>query len=554
MSDSQSAYQVYGRLLRYTKQYRPVFFVGILGYFVYANTQWFWAELLKFMADAFLAYVSRHVVHDLRLAMFQRLLHLGPAYYQQNAAGRLLSKMTYNTEQVAFASSEALKTILQEGFTVFGLMAYLLYLNWKLSLIFFAIAPIIGWSVNFTSARLNRLSTQIQSSVGDVTHATSETINGYESVKIYSAESWEGERFAKSSSNNLRQSLKLVVTQSINTPVVQMIMGIMLSMVIWLALNPAIFEPLTVGDFMAFITATGLLAKPLRQLTQVNAPLQSGIAAARSVFEVLDLEEESDRGELELLAQQGHVVFENVTYRYPEANEAVLKGINLTVEPGQTVAIVGASGAGKTTLIKLLPRFITPDSGRILIDGQAIEAVTLASLRHKISIVNQHIYLFNDSIRHNIAYGELQEASDAEIWAAAEAAQAKTFIERLPDGLDTRVGPEGTQLSGGQQQRIALARAVLKNAPILILDEATSALDQSAEQYVQAALDVLRKNRTTFVVAHRLSTIQSADLIVVLQDGEIVEQGDHHTLMNAQGAYAAFVASGMRKVSEKNTA
>ncbi|MEJ2668853.1 MAG: ABC transporter transmembrane domain-containing protein [Gammaproteobacteria bacterium] len=283
---------MYGRLLRYTKQYRPVFFVGILGYFVYANTQWFWAELLKFMADALnakdfdarhlialliptiflvrgvgtflgnygLAYVSRHVVHDLRLAMFQRLLHLGPAYYQQNAAGRLLSKMTYNTEQVAFASSEALKTILQEGFTVFGLMAYLLYLNWKLSLIFFAIAPIIGWSVNFTSARLNRLSTQIQSSVGDVTHATSETINGYESVKIYSAESWEGERFAKSSSNNLRQSLKLVVTQSINTPVVQMIMGIMLSMVIWLALNPAIFEPLTVGDFMAFITATGLLA------------------------------------------------------------------------------------------------------------------------------------------------------------------------------------------------------------------------------------------------------------------------------------------------------
>lgn len=575
------AMQIYRRLMGYTKNYRSVFGIGIFGYFLYANTQWFWAELLKYIAESLdaanydarhwialaipaiffirgvgtflgnygLAYVARNVVHDLRVAMFERLLTLSPAYYRQNSTSHMLSKMTYNTEQVAFASSDALKTLAQEGFTVLGLMVYLLYLNWQLSLIFLAIAPVIGWSVNFTTARLSRLSRQIQSSVGDVTHATSETIHGYDSVKIYSAEAYEGERFSQYSRNNLRQYLKLVVTQSISTPVVQMVVACMLALVIWLALNPALFGALSVGEFMAFITAAGLLAKPIRQLTQINSPLQNGIAGARSVFELLDSIPEEDTGTTQLQAPRGEIIFDAVSFRYPGAENDTLRQVSLTVSPGKTVAIVGASGSGKTTLINLLPRFMAPTEGQILFDGNPISSLTLSSLRSQISIVNQNIYLFNESVRHNIAYGELQSCSDAQIWAAAEAAQAREFIERLPQGLDTVVGAGGVQLSGGQQQRIALARAVLKNAPVLILDEATSALDQNAEQYVQQALEVLRQNRTTFVVAHRLSTIQSADLIVVLEEGQIVEQGTHESLMTKGSVYAQYVASGAGRSS-----
>ncbi len=575
---SVTGWQVYKRLLSYTKRYSVAFFIGVFGFMVYAQTQWIWAELIKYIVHSIeaqnhqarsliagaiagiffirgigsfvgnycVAYVASHVVHTLRMEIFDQVLKLEVSYLQQQAQGRLLAKITYNVEQVASACADAFKVIIQESLIVLGLLGYLFYSHWKLALLFFLISPVIAWNVSYASRRLNLISRRIQKSMGDVAHVAAETLTGYQTVKVYRAEAYEQKRFNDLSLYNLIQSLKLVVTQSLNTPVVQFIVAMMLSLVVWLALEPRIFGDTTAGEFLAFITAAGMLAKPIRQLTQINTAVQKGIAGARSIFDLLDVPVERDQGREQLRDCKGYLSFRQVSFRYAGQDEQVLDQVSFDIKPGQTVALVGRSGAGKTTLINLVPRFYKPVAGEITVDHTPIETLSLESLRRNIGIVSQDIALFNDTLRHNIAYGkELQSCSEEKLWAAIEAANAKDFIEKLPQGLDTVVGENGFKLSGGQKQRIALARALLKNAPILLLDEATSALDQESEHLVQLALERFRKGRTTLVIAHRLSTIEAADMIVVLEKGCIIEQGTHQQLLAQGGVYTQLYRSGL---------
>ena len=564
-----SGWEIYKRLMGYSRRYWGAFLVGVLGFGVYAGTQWAWAEMMNlivttlenkalgqggmlaggiiiiflfrgvgtFFGSYGVAYVARQVVHDLRTELFRHMLRLKSTFYNTNTTGHILSKFTYDIEQVAAASADAFKIIIQEGLTVMILLAYMLYSNWKLSLLFFMAAPIVGWVVSIASKRLGLISRRIQSSMGDVNHVASETVSGYQTVKAFGGEDYEQKRFIEASRDNLRQSLKLVVTTSLTTPVVQLLVGAQLSILIWVALLPEVFGDTTTGEFLAYLTAAALLTKPARQLTQVNAVIQRGIAGARSAFQLLDVEPEIDRGSYEVDRAKGLVEFDNVEFHY-EMNKPVLKGISFAVEPGKTVAIVGKTGSGKSTLIDLIPRFYDPISGEVRLDGVPLPEYTLAALRAQIAIVSQKVVLFNDTIEANIAYGSLATTTREQVIQAAKLANAWEFIQEQPQGLDQEVGQDGVQLSGGQRQRIAIARALLKDAPILILDEATSALDNESERVIQTALDTLMKGRTTIVIAHRLSTIESAEVILVLDQGLIVEAGSHRELLAKNGYYA----------------
>ena len=417
-------------------------------------------------------------------------------------------------------------------------MGYLVYLDYTLTLIFIAITPVIGLVVSSASKFFRRYSQRIQKAMGNVTQVTNEAINGYREVRTYGAVEIEQARFAKASNDNRRQALKFGLTDAINVPVTQQIVAMGLGVMIYIMFQRVAAGSMSNAEFLQFITAAALIAKPLRSVTDVNGMIQKGLAAAASVFSVLDLPNEPDNGTQTLEHVRGDVRFDNVQLQYKGAETAALKGVNLTVKSGTSVALVGRSGSGKTTLINTLPRFYELSGGRILLDGVDIQALTLNNLRQHIAIVSQQVVLFNGSIKSNIAYGELSDKTDAEIYAAAKAAFADEFIQKLPQGYDTLVGDNGTTLSGGQRQRIAIARAILKNAPILILDEATSALDTESERYIQAALDEVMKGRTTFVIAHRLSTIENVDRIVVVEQGNIIEDGSHAELMEKQGIYA----------------
>ena len=565
-----SGWQTYKRLLRYTRPYIGSFILGIVGFLVYAQTQWVWAELIEYIVKAIenknssarnwialaviaifvirglgsflgnygISLVARHVVHALRIDLFKHMLKLELGYYQRHNSGHLLSRITFNIEQVAGATTDAFKTIVQEGFTVLGLLVYLLYSNWKLSLLFVFIAPVIAAVVHYATKKLYRISRNIQDSMGDVTHAASESISAYALVKSYGGELYEQQRFAQSSEKNIQQGLKLVIAQSINTPLVQLLVAFAMAGVIWFALEPHVFGNTNAGEFLAFITAAGLLTKPIRQLTQVNSLLQRGIAGANSVFEVMDLPIENEEGVFIPEKIAGKIVFDSVSFHYPEADKKVLDQISFTILPGQKIALVGRTGSGKTTLVNLLPRFYLATQGCIYLDDHPLQSYQLSALRNQIAIVSQKVSLFNDTIRHNIAYGALQHASESDINQAVTAANLKDWVSTLPMGLETVIGEDGVQLSGGQRQRIAIARAILKNAPILILDEATSALDNETEKQIQQALERLMKGRTTFIIAHRLSTVELADVIFVVEAGQIIEQGDHRALLACQGAYA----------------
>lgn len=561
--------QVYWRLLSYIRPFWFSFAVSIVGYLIYAAASTAFAELMRYLVDTiesggedfrllfptllvaafamrglgsflgiyFMAIVARGVVHNLRCELFDKYLVLPVSYYDKNSSGHLVSRITFVVDQVMQAASDALTIVIREGLFVTGVLIYLFYNNWRLTLIFIALTPLIGIIVSFTSKRFRKVSKRIQKSMGDVTHVATESISGFKVVRSFGGEEYERERFVSSSNRNREQFLKMEATKALSTPLVQLIVAISMGMLVWLALSPDVMKDMTPGEFIAFITAASLLAKPIRQLTNVNSVIQKGVAAAADLFEQFDSASERDKGQKTLGRAQGDVVFKNIEFTYPESEKQILKGIDFEVKAGQVIALVGRSGSGKSTLVNLIPRFYEANQGEIYLDGINSQDLTLKSLREQISMVTQQVTLFNDTVANNIAYGQ-PNATREQIEAAAKAAYALPFIEELSDGLDTEVGDNGVLLSGGQRQRLAIARAILKDAPILIMDEATSALDTESERFIQKALDEVMKNRTTFVIAHRLSTIEQADVIMVMDKGEIIEAGSHQALLGKQGAYA----------------
>ena len=567
---TDSGWMLYKRLLGYVKPHWRAFALAVVGFVIYAASSTALAEMMKrlidgiqnpdadfrfflplfvvlmfasrglgtFLSTYFMAYVGRYVIHTLRCDVFAHLLHLPGRFFDQHSSGHLVSRVTYHVEQVAGAATNAVTIILREGLFVVGLVGYLLWTNWMLTLLFLGVTPIIAGVVSYVSKRFRRISKRIQHSMGDVTHVASEALSGYRVVRTHGAEAYEKQRFERVSEENRRQSMKEAMTRAVSSPVVLMLVAISMALLVWLAMAPSLMENMTPGEFVAFITAAALMIKPVRQLTEINSEIQKGIAAASELFGLLDLTPEQDEGSLIPSKLTGNVVIENVSFRYGDDQPSVLHNVNLNVAPGELVAIVGRSGSGKSTLVSLLPRFYRPSEGQVLIDGVNADEYALGPLRQNIALVSQQVTLFNASIADNIAYG-VADPDPAAIKAAAEAAYASEFIEKLPESYATVVGENGVMLSGGQRQRLAIARAIFKDAPILILDEATSALDTESERYIQKALEHVCKGRTTLVIAHRLSTIERADRILVMDQGRIIEQGTHQALLEKGGAYAA---------------
>ena len=486
----------------------------------------------------FLAYVANHLVHGLRTDVFNRYLLLPFKFFDQSMSGHLVSVVTYDIQQVSDAGTKALKTTIQHGSMVLGLLGYLLYLNWILTLFFIAVVPFIGFIVVKVSKRFRLISQNILSAMGDVTHVAQEGVQGYQEVRMFGAEATERARMEMTSHNNRRQNMKMAFTGALSNPLIILIVSFAFAGITGFMLNPVILNTMTTGSFITFIVSSGVLIKPIRQLAEVNSDIQRGIAASESIFSIIDTPAEVDNGRYQTKVVSGQLEFSNINFAYEGTEKEVLKDISFSVSPGETIALVGSSGSGKTSLVSLIPRFYNHKEGKILLDGTDVNDFSLANLRSHIAIVSQNVTLFNDTIFNNIAYGELQDKSQQQVYAAAEVANASGFIEELPDGYNTHIGDDGVMLSGGQRQRLAIARAVLKNAPILILDEATSALDTDSERHIQAALEHLMKGRTSFVIAHRLSTVEKADRILVLEKGHIIEQGTHQELIDAKGRYA----------------
>ena len=584
-----SSLKIYLRLLSYLRPLIGLFAISLAGFIVFASSQPMLAAILKYFVDGltmpvgsnfhdlpllgrldlaygvplllilivawqgvgsffgnyYLAKVSLGLINDLRRALFENLLSLPNTYFDQNNSGHLISRISYNVTMVTGAATDAIKVMIREGLTVAFLFGYLLWMNWKLTLVMVAILPIIGVMASGASRKFRKQSRKIQSAMGDLTHIASETIQGYRVVRSFGGEDYEAERFRASSESNTNKQLRMAKTAASFTPALQLVTFSTMSALLFLVL--LLRGDASAGDLVAYITAAGMLPKPIRQLSEISATIQKGLAGAESIFSQLDEAPEIDAGSIVRDHVSGRLEVRNLSFSYAGSDKRVLDDISFSIEPGQMIALVGRSGSGKSTLANLIPRFYHHQHGQILIDGVAIEDYTLRNLRHHIALVTQQTSLFNDTIANNIAYGDLADAPRADIEKAAEAAYAREFIDQLPAGFDTLVGENGVLLSGGQRQRLAIARAILKDAPILILDEATSALDTESERHIQNALDHVMANRTTLVIAHRLSTIEKADSIMVMDEGRIAERGTHAELLAANGHYARLHAMQFRE-------
>ncbi len=492
----------------------------------------------NYVSTVAMNWVSGKVINDLRGEMFHRLLLLPSSYFDVTTSGNIISRITFNVEQVAQAASNVLLGGVRDVLTVLGLLAFIAWIDWQLSLLFLIVVPAVALVIKLVSKRMRRLSTLLQQAMGDMTQIIEEAIKGNRIVKLFGGQQYESKRFDAMANRVRHTNIKIITTSAANVPVVQMIAVLTLAFMIYLVTLADAKNAFSAGDFVAYFGAMGLLFSPLKRLTKINENIQRGLAASASIFDLLAEQAESDQGTQRLERAQGRIEFRNLSLHYESAEIPALRDINLLIQPGETVALVGRSGSGKSSLAALVPRFYLPSSGSVLLDDTDLQALALRDLRANIALVNQDIVLFNDTIAANIAYGAMRESSRDDIIAAAEAAHAMEFIRELPDGLDTMIGENGARLSGGQRQRLAIARALLKDAPVLILDEATSALDSESERHVQDALETLKSGRTSIVIAHRLSTIEHADRIVVLDNGRIVEIGTHRELLDQGGAYS----------------
>ncbi|MES9963895.1 MAG: lipid A export permease/ATP-binding protein MsbA [Candidatus Sedimenticola sp. 20ELBAFRAG] len=562
-----SSYDQYRRLLEYVKPHKGVFAASIFATVVLAATEPAAAALMKplldgsfvakdptmivlmpllliglfmvrgiagFISATAMESVASHVVFDLRSEMIERLTTLPSSYYDNNSAGITLSKITFDVEQLTAAATRGLIILVRDTLAIAGLLGWAIYLSWKLAIIALLLVPVVVILVKLISTRLRHINLTLQQSMGEMTHILEEAIKGNRIVKLFGGEEYERQRFHSASKKVRQHRVKNIMVGTANVQIIQILAVSGLALMAYLAAK----IDFTPGEFMSFFTAIALTLSPLKRLTGVNADLQKGLAAADTVFTLLDQKPEVDTGRSKLPEQvTGRLELSSIDFSYPDHEELVLRDISLTINPGESIALVGPSGSGKTSLTSLLPRFYTPVRGGIFLDGVDTIELPLKELRSRISLVSQDVVLFNDSIRANIAYGASAGADDSDIREAARAANALQFIEQMPEGLDTQIGDNGVRLSGGQRQRIAIARALLKNAPVLILDEATSALDTESEQLIQEAMDRLRRGRTTIIIAHRLSTIEHADRIVVLDKGKIIETGSHSELLEQGGLY-----------------
>ncbi|MAV73423.1 MAG: lipid A export permease/ATP-binding protein MsbA [Cellvibrionales bacterium TMED21] len=592
--------RLYGRLLRYAFAYKLSLLLSFLGYLVYSIGNVLLADLTQFLLDSlgeqrngmglgfvaqasmwiwppgdktaldyariavpvaavvlslgralgyfagsyFMSKVARSVVHTLRTQLFDVLIRAPRAHVDNYSTGELLSKITFNVEQVSGAASDALKTMLREGLSIIALVAYMLYLNWELTAVFFVVAPAIGLVVHVVGRHFRRYSRRIQESMGSVTEVSAESLAALDDIRIYGATDEVSERFHDASRFNRNQSLKLAFVQAISTPIIQTLLALALGALFWFALDPNVLASFSAGSLVAFITAAAQLGKPIRTMSNIQSIIQRGLAAAEDIFDQLDTPAEPDAGSVSIEGLSGDVQFNQVAFRYPGAQSDAISDISFVVAEGTTTAIVGRSGSGKSTLVKLLARFYEPNSGDIAIAGHDIATIKLTDYRRSLGFVPQQITLFSESVANNIALGDSVQAERSDVEQAATWANAQEFIKALEHGFDTEIGEQGVGLSGGQRQRIAIARALLKDAPILILDEATSALDNESEALIQRSLQKHAMGKTTFVIAHRLSTIENADQVLVMDQGLLVAHGSHNDLIETSDVYRSLYQQG----------